>query len=693
MDSLAYFNPEGERRSSMKKLFVPILFILLVFSAISSAEEKNDEQPVVKLQEVVVTATRDEQEIRKTPANVTVITSEEIEKSGATTVVEVLDKLESVYFRSYSGNSSQSVIDVRGFGGENPYGKTLIMLDGRRLNRADMASINWLQMPVNNIEKIEIVRGPGSVLYGDAAIGGVINIITKKGEGKPTVNTSVIEGSYGLHNESVGIVGATGKWTYAVTGENNAIDGYRDRSEYKALGGGFDLGYAAHDLFNVSLGASFNRIDYQLPGALTKTQMEQNRHQYQPGCNDDDGRDNFTNVNLGVKSFWGSLGRLEANFLYGRKDLQINMSSWFTYADTASDIYGISPKYVLEKEIFGFRNKLVAGLDYYNEPYKKEFFITRERTFKNSMADLERESIGYYIRDELSILRNLILSAGYRYERTKIEGTLNDVFAPGNNFDSEKTYTSQSYEAGITWLWGKKSRSFVKYATVYRIPFLDEIAGFNGAGGGFLTTLEQEKGKSMEAGTEYCPWDNLKIGLTLYRIDMKDEIEYVGFFPTGYNQNVGKTRHEGVETYFSYLWPQYFKIYGNFTYHKATYEDGQYNKREIPMVPRYLANAGLEIYLPYNIMLKPEVSYVSKAYLSGDYDNNAEKIDSYTLVDVYLQYKPALDRLSMTVFAGIENLLDEEYSSFGLDYEQWGMPNAYYPMPGRIFKGGVSFEF
>jgi len=73
--------------------------------------------------------------------------------------------------------------------------------------------------------------------------------------------------------------------------------------------------------------------------------------------------------------------------------LQINMSSWFTYADTASDIYGISPKYVLEKEIFGFRNKLVAGLDYYNEPYKKEFFITRERTFKNSMADLERESI------------------------------------------------------------------------------------------------------------------------------------------------------------------------------------------------------------------------------------------------------------------------------------------------------------
>ena len=262
------------------------------------------------------------------------------------------------------------------------------MLDGRRLNRTDMASINWLQMPVDTIERIEIVRGPGSVLYGDAAIGGVINIITKKGQGEPKFNASVLVGSYGLNDERVGVTGATGKWTYAVTGENNFNFGYRERSKYSAQGGGFDLGYSANDLLNVSLGVSFNKTDYQMPGALTKQQMELNPRQYQnyppslfgTATPDDDGSDKYTNVNLGIKSFWGSWGQLEINFLYGKKDLQVNMASWSSYSDTNADTYGITPKYILAKEIFGFQNKVIVGVDYYNEPYKKNFYSDRERT-------------------------------------------------------------------------------------------------------------------------------------------------------------------------------------------------------------------------------------------------------------------------------------------------------------------------
>ena len=697
----------------MKKL----LFFILLLSWISvlplHAQNPKEDEPV-KMSEVVVTATRDTQEVRKTPAHVTIITAFDISNSGATTVVEALDRLESIQFRTYSGNSSQAMIDMRGFGGDNPYGKTLVMLDGRRLNRTDMASINWLQMPINMIDRIEIVRGPGSVLYGDAAIGGVINIISKKGKGKPVFNASLLAGSYGLHNERIGVVGATDKWTYALVGENNFSYGYRDRSKYSAEGGGFDVGYAAHDLLNLSLGVSFNRADYQMPGALTKEQMRQDRRQYQPAmpaffinANDDnDGRDQYANVNLGIKSFWGAFGQMEMNLMYGRKDLQSNMPSWvsswspysYIYSDTNADTYGIAPKYILGKSIFGFPNKVVAGIDYLNEPYKKEFFRDRERTGKLSTADFTRESLGSYIRDEFSILKNLILLAGYRLERTSIKGTNVDFATPSNNFNNDKTYHAEAYEAGLTWLWGKKSKAFAKYATVYRIPFLDEIASFNGYGSPspFLVALEKEKGANVEFGTEYYPLDNLKLGLTLFRTDMEDEIEYVIYNPMlslGENRNVGKTRHDGAEFSISYLWQKYLKVYGNLTYHKATFEDGAYNKKEMPMVPNRIINAGLEIYLPHHVTLKPEIRHVGDAFLSGDSDNNAEKLDSYTLLDFYVLYKPTMGKLRLSVFAGVENLTDTMYSSFGLDYTQYGMPNFYYPMPGRTFKGGLSFEF
>ena len=661
---------------------------------------------MVTMEAVVVTATRDTQEIRKTPSSVDVITSEEIAESGATTLVEVLDKVESVQFRTYSGNSSQSQIDMRGFGGDNPFGKTLIMLDGRRLNRTDMASINWLQMPVNSVEKIEIVRGPGSVLYGDAAIGGVINIITKKGQGKPTFNVSAIGGSYGLHDERIGVNGASGKWTYALTGENNFSSGYRDRSKYSAQGGGLDVGYSASDLLNVSLGVSFNRVDYQMPGALTKEQMDQDRRQYQPAmpdyymnANDDnDGSDKYTNINFDVKSFWGAWGRTEINFLYGKKDLRMNMPSWFSYnySDTDADTYGVMPRYVLEKAIFGFHNKVILGLDYYNEPYRKDIFSDRKRTDKLSTADFKRESLGYYIRDEFSLLKNLIISSGCRFERSSIEGSNVDDSTPSNDFTDQKNiYEAEAYEAGLTWLWGEQSKVFAKYATVYRIPFLDEVASFSGFGGSFLTGLEKEKGKSMEMGAEYYPVKNMKLGLALFRVDMEDEIEYV-YDPstfTGENRNTAETRHDGVEISFACLWSKYFKLFGNYTYHKATFEKGFYNKKEMPMVPKHAANAGFEIYMPYNITLRSELQHVGKAYLSGDQDNSTEKLDERTLLNIYLQYKLVMEKLKFTAFLGVDNVADVKYSSFGIDYEQYAMPNFYYPMPGVTFKGGVSVEF
>ena len=196
----------------------------------------------------------------------------------------------------------------------------------------------------------------------------------------------------------------------------------------------------------------------------------------------------------------------------------------------------------------------------------------------------------------------------------------------------------------------------------------------------------------METGAELYPLESLKIGMTIFRSDMEDEIQYVGFFPTGHNENTGKTRHDGAEISLSYLLGKYALLYGNFTYHKATYENGPYNKKELWLVPNRMANMGIEIYLPYNIMFRPELHYVGDCYLSQDYNNTAEKLDSYTLLNIYLSYKLSLEKIKPTVFFSVENVANVKYSSFGMDY---GLPlyNPYYPMPGITFKGGISFEF
>ncbi|NPU85163.1 MAG: TonB-dependent receptor [Syntrophaceae bacterium] len=660
---------------------------------------KAADSPAV-MEEVVVTATRGAEEVRNVPAAVTVITEKEIRDSGAVSLVEVLEKVEGIQVRSYSGNSPQSIVDLRGFGGDNPFGKTVILLDGQRLNRPDMASVNWFQVPLSSIERVEVVRGASSVLYGDAAVAGVINIITRKGTPKTRAYASVTGGSYGLHNEKAGASGRTGSLSYSVQGENYFSLGYRKHSTLASQSAGLNLRYDAADALSASLGVSFNRSDYELPGNLTRMEMASDRRQAEParpsywtsGGYEDDGLDKHTNINLKIESLLGAFGRLEMNALYGKKELDANMASWTLYTNTEAETYGLTPKYILDHAIFGFSNKLTTGIDVYREPYVKKFYDSRERRARTAIADLYKNSLAFYVRDEFSVFRNLILSAGYRTERAAMGGDYNNHTTPAQSFtNKEKIHHGEACEGGLTWLIGKKSSVFAKYATVFRFPFLDEQASYNGYGGTpFYTDIEKETGRSYEAGTQFFPLDSLKIALSVFRIDMENEIAWNSL--TYRNENLDETRHDGVEASFSWQAAEFARIYGSLTYHRATFESGENSGKEIPLVPRRQARLGVEFSLPYAVTVKPEVRYVGDSYMSGDTDNSGEKLESHTVFDLYAFYRPEFRGLKLTVFLGVENLLNATYSSFGVEETAW-TPRVYYPMPERTFKGGLTFEF
>lgn len=675
-------------------VFGLVLWVILAFLPARVKADMNLPAPWV-MEEMVVTATRDKEEVRRIPAHVTVITEREIRESGATSLIEVLERVEGIHFRDFSGNSPQASIDMRGFGGDNPFGKSLILLDGRRLNRPDMSSINWLEIPLSQVEKVEVVRGTGSVMYGDGAVAGVINIITRKGAGKPTVGAQALIGSYGLHDEKLWISGTRGKLSYALSGTNRFSFGYRERSKTSFQGGGLELGYELSPRLRAFVGVDFAQTQYELPGALTKAEMAINRRQYQPGHNNDDAKDRDGGVNGRLEADFGAWGRMSVNLAQSQRTVETNMDSWWQWVNYHMTTSAINPQYIWEKALTAYlKNKLTIGFDYRYEPYKKDLYADREKNSKKAWADLDKTAAGVYLRDELTLGERFILAGGYRKERTLIEGSYTDTTSPADCFyDREKIYNAEAWEVGITYLLGKKSRLFSRYSTVYRIPFLDEVASITGLPGtGFLSNLEKEKGRSWEVGMELYPLSNLKWGVTAYRIDMSDEITYVGTFPTGYNQNIGHSRHEGVEINISWLPVKMLRLYGNFTYQKASFEDGEYNKRELPLVPNRMANLGMEIALPYEVTVRPELRYVGDAFLSGDYANTGEKLGSYTLLNLYLQYRPRIKNFPLTAFLGIENIMGVEYSSYGIDMRPWS-PNAYYPMPKATVKGGISFAF
>ena len=225
-----------------------------------------------QMQDVVVTATRSETPTSEIPANVTVITAKDIADGNYSDVVSVLERRAGLHFRSFSGNQ-EAAVDIRGFG-ENSFGRVLILRDGRKLNRPDMRSINWNQIPLANIERIEILRGANGAMYGDQAVGGVINIITKKGTATPTGELVVEGGTENTNRQALSTVGTLGGVDYALSLERGETAGWRDRTGSRTEGGDLSLGHAFTEGLRLDVNLSALHTDYELPGALTKAQYD-----------------------------------------------------------------------------------------------------------------------------------------------------------------------------------------------------------------------------------------------------------------------------------------------------------------------------------------------------------------------------------------------------------------------------------
>jgi len=194
------FNSSGNKKQPPAGIRLLQLFIALVVALCMAGVALADEP--YNLGEIVVTASRIETPLAEAPANVTVITEKQIHEMGAQTLVDVFDREPGVFTQNLLGNPKTANVDIRGYGEAAPQ-NVLVLVNGRRINSIDLSGADLAQIPVDAIERIEVYRGPASVLYGDNAAAGAVNIILKKGEGPLQAQVATTVGSYNTFKPEV----------------------------------------------------------------------------------------------------------------------------------------------------------------------------------------------------------------------------------------------------------------------------------------------------------------------------------------------------------------------------------------------------------------------------------------------------------------------------------------------------------
>ncbi len=662
--------------------------------AVGHAGEAEKARSDAFLEEVVVTGSRIEEEIADVPANITVISEEDIQASNAKTVVELLRREEGIVVRDLLGIGKTAQVDIRGFG-ESGASNTLILVDGRRVNAIDLSGVNWSHIAIDQVDRIEILRGTGTVLYGDNAVGGVINIITKDPEEGFSARTSITAGSFGRAKEQISVNAGRPGLTASANFSYDSSDGYRENNYYRAKDAAGRIRYQPADNLDLHLDFSHHSDVYGMPGALSEADYNNNRRSAKDLFDRSDSEDSF--LRIGFDSAAGDYGTLLGELSYRRMNTKSDYPDPSFPFLTENDIetYGFTPRFVFDRPLFGRDNTFIAGADLYLSDQTLDSF---SGTFTPIVAptghdSIKRESMGFYITNETEIFDNILFSVGARTERVKDD--LEKMNLPAKTIAlKEKVKTrEEAFDLGLSYNYKKDSTVFLKVNRSFRYPLTDELIEIDQTtfATGINTDLKPQTGMHYDMGIRHSFSNRLSGRLTLFRAEIKNEIFYDPL-PKPYigtNENHPETLHQGIEAGLTAHISEKITLNGNYTYQKATFEADPYNGNDIPAVPRHKAAVGIRVSDIFpGLAFSADYIFVGDSYLISDQANQLAKLDSYSVVDTKLSYRKGF----VEAFVGVDNLLDEKYAQYGVA-GAGGTVRNFYPAPERTWTAGVQLQF
>jgi len=633
------------------------------------------ERPVTEGEPVVVTATRFNERPDTLPVGVTVVTAEDIQRSPVRSIQELLSKFAGIQIRDNTG-SPDPQIDMRGFGITGDQ-NTLILVNGQRLSENELVSASLSSIPVNAIERIEIMRGSGSVLYGGGASGGTINIITRgprPGQkslllfgGGGTYDTSELRGTGVLSGENVGI---------ALSVNRLESDNYRVNNRLRQNGADVDVRFGnASRYFNIKVGG--DEQDLRNPGVRNSAQLVTDRR----GATtpDDFSSRSGGRVNLGAGWRFGD-SELAVNLSYRDREAKANQVFFGAATSTTTQVntWQLTPRVRVPFVIGGLGNTLVAGMDLDDWDYDSLF----QGGFFNSHALATQRNRALFLQDNLELTPSTRLTIGARLQRS--ENSVTDLLpAP---IAVERVHSPRAYELALRQRLDDGLSVYGKIGRSFRIATVDENR-FQ------VTLLEPQTSNDMELGSEFAS-GRLRLRAAVFQMRLRNEIYFSPLFPPfGANINLSPTQRRGFELDTHWTISDALGAFANLALTSAEFRSGVYggvnvSGNEVPLVPARTLSAGGSWHFARRADLSLFARYVGTQRFDNDQANTFMPMPTYTTVNARLTWQSGGWLLAATVL----NLTDKKYFSYGIRNGTGTDFNAY-PAPERAIFVSAQHSF
>ncbi len=643
-----------------KRLFYCFFLLLIPFLCI--AEEKS-----YYLDKIVVKDTFPVKSTFYSGFN-TIITREDIDRSKALTLFELLEMESAISLRSNTGSDRFTSIDLRGMG-ETSSSNVVVVLDGIVLNQIDMSGQGLNDISLEIIDSIEIIRGSGAVMHGGGAVSGVIVIKTIV----PQKNHFLFDfniGSYGKSEKSALITHKSKIQSVSVNALLNKNHGYRKNSFYNK--GCVDIAYNNKwiDSFNFGFKGKILRDEYGLPGGISLSYLKDKNIRKKSFFSNDNGDTSKEEYLVFAEKDFNKAGKINFTRSYFFKENEYLLG----YSPLIGKNEQINRISIVSKDLkIAYLNKfgflfLNSGFDWLFDDY------VRRSENQSLRINGQIESKDFFV--ESGIKKNVYkLNAGFRFSDSSArfrEDLLEDEKAYAGEVIRTR-YSNTAYEAGFTYYF-EPVDFFCLVSRTYRIPNIDELGFSSGK-------IKKQTSLNYEAGMRYNSGSSLKSEISFFNLVTKNEI-YYGEDQKGHkiNRNYeGNTLRRGINADIKLILMEkiFLKFSGSFIC--AEFEDTGF---EIPLV----SEKEFAIYAEYEIFnalfLSGQFLYNSKKRQGGDLKKERAIIPSYNIFNFGISYKTN----HYTFYFKVKNLFNELYTT--ACYE-----NLCYPMDEQSFTFGLKMEF